>query len=109
MITGPFLPAAASWIWAAVPATPVELTLPETDPSSATVMVPLPAADVVTGGTSLAPDSATLTSAASAEPAANPPTNMAAARMRIREGYAVARIMGNSLWGEADIHSCASD
>src|ERR1700681_545079 len=85
-MTGPFLPAAPSWMWAAVPATPVELMLPETEPSSAIVIVPLPAADVVTGGTSLAPDSVTLTSAASAVAAPRPPTSRGATNARVRKG-----------------------
>jgi hypothetical protein len=40
------LPAAAMWICAAVPATPEVVTLPFTDMSSPTVMVPLPVAAV---------------------------------------------------------------
>ena len=52
---------------AIVPLTPVVVTLPDTEPSSATVMVPLPLPSVLTAGTSWSPDSVTLTSAASAE------------------------------------------
>src|SRR5262245_39134189 len=47
---------------AAVPATPVVVTLPLTDLSAPTVMVPLPVAEVVTGGTSWLPLSTTFTS-----------------------------------------------
>src|SRR5438045_6495508 len=43
------------WMWAIVPARPVASTLPLTAPSGATVMVPAPVADVLTGGTSWSP------------------------------------------------------
>src|SRR5262245_7639695 len=46
---------------AATPTTPVVVTLPLTALSSPTTMVPVPEADVFTGGTSWAPLSATLT------------------------------------------------
>src|SRR5579862_5709140 len=55
MMTGPFEPAAASWMCAMVPAMPVVVTLPLTDPSAPTMMLPLPLAEVVTGGTSWSP------------------------------------------------------
>jgi hypothetical protein len=45
-------------------------TLPETAPSSLMEIVPSPLADVVTGGTSFAPDNVTLTSAAERKAAA---------------------------------------
>ena len=48
------------WICAAVATTPVVVTLPLTDLSSFTVIVPLPDAEVLTGGTSSAPLSVTL-------------------------------------------------
>ena len=44
-----------------VPSTPVVVTLPSTVPSELTRMVPLPEPGTVTGGTSSAPDSLTLT------------------------------------------------
>src|SRR5207244_2669838 len=46
---------------AALPSTPVVVTLPLTDLSAPTVIVPLPVALVFTGGTSLSPDRVTLT------------------------------------------------
>src|SRR5450631_693143 len=49
---------------AAMPAMPVDFTLPLTEPSPATVIVPLPDATVFTGGTSSPPES--LRSAATA-------------------------------------------
>src|SRR6266700_1020223 len=67
-MTGPLAPGAARWMWAAVALMPVVLTLPLIDWSAATVIVPLPVALVVTGGTSWLPLSATLASAAEAMP-----------------------------------------
>src|SRR5262245_65623126 len=55
-------------MWAAVPLTPVVVILPLIDWSAATVIVPLPVALVVTGGTSWLPLSVTLTSTAEATP-----------------------------------------
>src|SRR5262245_15277019 len=60
MITGPLRPAGAMWMCAAVPTTPEVLTLPLTVWSSLMVIGPLPAASVLTGGTSSAPASFTL-------------------------------------------------
>jgi hypothetical protein len=54
---------------AAVAFTPLVVTLPDTAPLSAIVMVPSPLADVVTGGTSFAPESLSFTSALNAAPA----------------------------------------
>src|SRR5262249_42877337 len=67
-MTSPFVPAGDRWMWAAVPLTPVVLMLPLIDWSAATVIVPLPVALVVTGGTSWPPLSVTLTSTAEATP-----------------------------------------
>src|SRR5215467_9329393 len=53
-------------MWAAVPLIPVVVILPLIDWSAATVIVPLPVALVVTGGTSWPPLSTTLTSTAEA-------------------------------------------
>src|SRR5260221_8087336 len=69
MITGPLDPAAASCICAAVPAMPEVVTLPLTDLSEPTIMVPLPDAEVVTGGTSCAPLNVTFVPDISAAPA----------------------------------------
>src|SRR5512132_752391 len=66
MITGPFLPAAPSWMCAAVPATPLVLTLPAIVLSAAIANMPLPVAEVLTGGTSCSPVRLTGTSTASA-------------------------------------------
>src|SRR6266536_2063821 len=52
MMTPPLFPGAASWMCAAVPLTPVVVTLPDTVLSLPNVSVPLPLAVVVTGGTS---------------------------------------------------------
>src|SRR4030095_13631162 len=49
----------ARWIWAAVPLTPLVITLPLTDLPAPTVIVPVPVAPVVTGGISWLPLSAT--------------------------------------------------
>src|SRR6059036_1077327 len=68
MMTSPLVPAGPRWMWAAVPLTPVVLMLPAIDWSAATVIVPLPVAVVVTGGTSWLPLSVTLTSTAEATP-----------------------------------------
>src|SRR5882672_7946477 len=60
-----------------MPATPVVFTLPVTAPSAATVMLPLPAAIVLTGGTSLSPDSlrsAAMAMAPSSDSARAPPS-----------------------------------
>jgi len=51
-ITGPFCPAGAIWMCAAVPDIPVVATLPLTDLSMRTVMAPVPVAGVLTEGTS---------------------------------------------------------
>jgi hypothetical protein len=59
-MTGPFLPAPASWMCAAVASMPVVLILPLTDLSDETTIVPLPDAAVLTGGTSWSPLSVTL-------------------------------------------------
>src|SRR5499425_1248076 len=53
-------------MWAAVPLMPVVVILPLIDWSAATVIVPLPVALVVTGGTSWPPLSTTLVSTAEA-------------------------------------------
>ena len=53
----PVLPAAPMWMCAAVPCMPLVMTLPDTEPSSPTEILPSPLADVVTGGTSFAPES----------------------------------------------------
>src|SRR5262249_11191742 len=66
--TVPLAPAGDTWMWAAVPLTPVVVILPLIDWSAATVIVPLPVALVVTGGTSWLPLSVTLTSTAEATP-----------------------------------------
>ncbi len=58
---GPFWPLAAWWMCAMVPSTPVVVTLPLTVPSAFTRMVPLPLPVALTGGTSSAPLSLTLT------------------------------------------------
>src|SRR5215813_4743918 len=55
-------------MWAAVPLMPVVVILPLIDWSAATVIVPLPVALVVTGGTSWPPLSVTLASTAEATP-----------------------------------------
>jgi hypothetical protein len=47
---------------------PEVLMLPETDLSAATLMVPVPAADVVTGGVSSAPVNFTFISTAKTDP-----------------------------------------
>src|SRR5947199_9334730 len=62
------------------------------------MMVPLPLAEVLTGGTSLAPDSATFTSAASAEPTPSPTSNMDATRIRTPKGNLAFRIIASSCW-----------
>jgi len=56
----PIFPRGARWMCAAVAVTPVVVTLPLTDLSSFTVIVPLPDAEVLTGGTSSSPLSVTL-------------------------------------------------
>src|ERR1043165_6149792 len=63
-ITGPFLPAAAWWMCAAVGVKPVAVTEPLTAPSSPIVIAPEAEPALLTGGTSWSPDS--LTSAATA-------------------------------------------
>src|ERR1700733_192445 len=55
---------------ATVPSIPVVFKLPLTDLSAAIVMVPVPVAEVVTGGVSSVPMSFTFTSVAEADPAA---------------------------------------
>src|SRR6266403_1541297 len=60
---------------AMVPSMDFVLTVPLTDLSAATVMVPVPEADVVTGGVSCAPVKSTFRSAARADPL--PMTNAA--------------------------------
>src|SRR4030081_4155709 len=67
-MTGPLAPGAPKWMWAAVALMPVVLTLPLIYWSAATVIVPLPVALVVTGGTSWLPLSVTLASEAEATP-----------------------------------------
>src|ERR1035437_9964493 len=52
MITVPFLPVAASWMCATVPAMPVVVTLPLTDLSAPMIIVPVPVPALLTGGTS---------------------------------------------------------
>ena len=59
--TGPFSPRAPTWMCAAIAPSPVVVTLPLTDMSFATVIVPLPLAEVATRGTSSLPVSVTLT------------------------------------------------
>src|SRR5689334_3100045 len=59
-MTGPLCPIAPMWMCAAIPAMPEVETLPLTDLSSATLMEPLPEAEVVTGGTSWLPLRVTL-------------------------------------------------
>src|SRR6516165_5720385 len=56
-ITGPFVPAAPSWICDAVAVMPVTVTLAVTDRSGLMSTTAVPVASVVTGGTSLAPAS----------------------------------------------------
>ena len=58
---GPFWPFAPWWMCAMVPCTPVVLTLPLTEPSALTRIVPLPEPVTLSGGTSSVPVSLTLT------------------------------------------------
>src|SRR5574342_416827 len=82
MITGPFSPGAPRWIWATVPANPEVVTLPKTDRSMRTVMVPLPVAAVLTEGTSCLPLSMTFEpEGAGLDAAAHPAMTSAAAPM----------------------------
>src|SRR5262245_37894141 len=60
MVTGPFVPGAPVWMWAACPSRPVVLTLPLSILSSPALILPEPDAEVVTGGTSWFPLSVTL-------------------------------------------------
>src|SRR5205085_986886 len=87
-ITGPFLPDAAMWMCAIVPATPVVVTLPLTAPSGATVIAPMPLPDADTGGTSWSPVS--LRSAAQASEAAARAATEAAMRIVRRLAFMVA-------------------
>src|SRR6202022_2708286 len=65
---GPFWPGAPTWMCATVPSMPEVLMVPETDLSAAIVMVPVPDADVVTGGVSSAPLNFTFISTAKTDP-----------------------------------------
>src|SRR5215831_2143637 len=82
---------------AAVPATPDVVTLPLTDLSSPTVIVPVPEALVVTAGTSWLPLSATLTSAAWAR-LAREATSIAAALILARSIRLIVHLLSVVAW-----------
>src|SRR5205814_319427 len=94
-MTPPFLPRAASWMWAAVPATPVVVTLPWMVQSRSTVNFASPDAFVVTGGTSSLPVRVTfawLALMVDAHPATRPTRAMAASAVRKVESSAFMAI-----------------